>query len=253
MNRVAVITGGATGIGLAIASKLQYEGFNPVLLGRRAEVLRDAARRLDDAAWYVCDVADPDSVGVTTDSLLREHGTVHALVNNAGVVRNRPLSALDPKATAQQIDTNLVGVINCTFALSPALKETGGAIVNISSALASCPRPGTSVYSATKAAVEAFTRACAIELTADGVRVNAVAPGLVRTGIYAEDGIGELAFEQMLQSAAKRYLLGRYGQPEDIVGAVSFLLSDSASWITGTTIPVDSGLRDCGLRFTQQS
>lgn len=245
-KKVAVVTGGSAGLGLAIAQTLQRDGFDVAILGRSKE-------RLDQAAAsglrpYVCDVADRQAVNRVAADIVAELGVVHALVNNAGVIRNGRLTEVDEEGIRYQIEVNILGVINCTAAFADALRQSRGSIINLSSALAKRPLIGASVYAATKGAIETFTRAMALEFGEFGVRVNAVAPGMTRSEIYLRDGLSAVDYEAALQEFAGKYVLGRHGEPTDIAELVAYLVSDKAGWVTGTVIPVDSGYSNIGFR-----
>jgi NAD(P)-dependent dehydrogenase (short-subunit alcohol dehydrogenase family) len=245
-RKVAVVTGGSVGLGFAIAQTLQRDGFAVAILGR-------SKKRLDEAGAcglrpFVCDVADRAAVSRTAAAIHSELGVVHALVNNAGVIRNGRLAEVDEEGIRYQIAVNILGVINCTAIWTDALRQSRGSIVNLSSALAKRPLVGASVYAATKGAIETFTRAMALELGEFGVRVNAVAPGLTRSEIYLRDGLSSRGYETVLQEFAGKYVLGRHGEPADVAELVAYLLSDKAGWVTGTVIPVDSGYSNIGFR-----
>jgi NAD(P)-dependent dehydrogenase (short-subunit alcohol dehydrogenase family) len=244
-GKVVVVTGGGAGLGLDISRRLRRDGWVVAILGRRAARLTNVAG--DGIHAYICDVADDEKVRQTAAEIARELGAVSALINNAGVIRTGPFLEAKAADIQEQIAVNLVGVFSCTRHFAPALKESRGAIVNISSALATRPIPNSAVYIATKGALEAFTRAMALELGPE-VRVNAIAPGLVRSDIYIEQGMPPADYQAMLDSFAEKYVLGRHGEPQDISDAVAFLVSDQSSWITGTTMRVDSGFIDIGFR-----
>jgi NAD(P)-dependent dehydrogenase (short-subunit alcohol dehydrogenase family) len=245
-KKVAVVTGGSTGIGLAIARTLHRDGFDVAILGRRAEPLKQAAA--GELRPYVCNVADGGAVREAAAKILADLGDVHALVNNAGVIRNSRLSEADEEGIHYQISVNLVGVINSTMAFTDALQRSRGSIVNLSSALAKRPLVGTSVYAATKGAVEAFTRAMALELGEFGIRVNAIAPGLTRSDIYLRDGLSSLEYDSVLREFAAKYVLRRHGEPPDVAELAAYLVSEKATWITGVVIPVDGGYSNIGFR-----
>ena len=245
-RKAAVVTGGAVGIGRAIAETLQRDGFEVAILGRREDRLKAAAAT--NIRPYVCDVADAGAVGATFGRIRAELGRIDALINNAGVIRGGELVAASDDDIRYQIDVNLLGSIYCTRAAIAPLKESRGCIVNLSSALAKMPLLGTSVYAATKGAIETFTRAMAVELGTSGVRVNAIAPGLVRSEIYLADGLSPAAYEAALKEFSAKYLLGRAGEPADVAELVAYLVSDRAGWITGAVLPVDSGYSNVGFR-----
>ena len=243
-SKVALVTGGGTGIGRAIASALQRDEFRVAILGRRPERLESP----EGFHGYPCDISDPAAIGRTVARLLSDLGRLDVLVNNAGVIKNGNLEDTTEEAIAYQVGVNVLGTIHMTKACLPALKASKGSIVNVSSTLAKLPILGTSVYAATKGAMESFNRAMALELGTSGVRVNCIAPALVRSEIYYADGVDEQGYERMMDEFGARYLLGRVGEPEDVAELAAFLVSDRAAWMTGSVIPVDSGYRSVGFK-----
>lgn len=239
MRRVALVTGGGSGIGRAIAEALHVDEFEVAVAGRRKDRLRDA--KGNRFKPYVCDVADPRAVGRMVADIERDLGRLDVVVNSAGVVRPGPFESASREDIADQIGINLVGTMNVCQAALPLLRKTQGCIINISSTLTHRPGPGVSVYAASKGGVEAFTRALAVEVGPDRVRVNAVAPALVRSEIYLAAGVDQASYEALLSRRAKQYPLGRVGEPEDVAELVSFLASARAVWLTGGCYPVDGG------------
>ena len=159
----------------------------------------------------------------------------------AGIVDSEPADQLTVRSITRQVEINLLGAIWINRAVIPLLKRRGGAIVNVSSGIAHQPVAGTSIYAATKAAVEEFSRALAFELGHFGIRVNVVAPSLVRSDIWISAGMTPEAYDRMLAAVGARYPLGRIGEPADVAELIRFLVSEKADWITGGVFPVDGG------------
>jgi NAD(P)-dependent dehydrogenase (short-subunit alcohol dehydrogenase family) len=239
-ERVALVTGGGTGIGRAIATGLVADGFRVAVAARRPGPLAEVSAAVG-ARPYQCDIAQPDQIDQTVSGVLRDFGRLDAVVNCAGIVRHKPVE----EATVEDIDalltTNLRGMILMSQRCIGPLRETKGAIVNISSSLAQLPQPGTGVYAATKGGMEAFSRVLALELAGDGVRVNVVSPAIIRTEILVNAGLDEEGNRRYLETRTREYPLGRLGEPEDVAALVRFLLSPGAVWMTGLTILVDGG------------
>jgi glucose 1-dehydrogenase len=241
MSRVTIVTGGGRGIGAAISTRLARDGHDVVITYRRdrraAEEAADAVRGYGRRALTVpVDSRDIDSIE-RLFSGVQAFGPLTGLVNNAGsATAVGRLETNEVEAIRRDLDVNLFGVIAaCKFAI-PSMREAGGgAIVNISSAAATLGSPHTYVhYAAAKAGVEALTIGLSKELAADGIRVNAVAPGTVWTDFHQDP--------DRPAKVAATIPLGRAGMPEEIAGAVAWLLSDDASYATGTTIRVAGGL-----------
>lgn len=234
-----VVTGGSSGIGLEIASRLVAAGGEVCLVARRAEPLATAARRLGAAAWpQVCDVADPVAVEALTAAVCARWDALDGVVNNAGVA---PMGRLDQTDTAtwdHAFAVNVRGPFLLLRGLAAALKASGrGAVVNVSSNLAEKAIPGMAAYNASKAALNQLTRSLALEW-APAVRVNGVMPGVVDTPIHASRGLTD----QQVQGMGAIHPLGRVGTPADVAAMVVFLLSDATAWVTGVVVPVDGGV-----------
>ncbi|MFJ7414189.1 SDR family NAD(P)-dependent oxidoreductase [Streptomyces sp. NPDC098077] len=225
-RRVTVVTGGSRGIGAAICLRLAAEGHD-VAVGYRSYAEAAEAIAVDTA-----DAADVDRLFDTATARL---GPVTGLVNNAGVSGPvGPLADADPEGMRQALEVNVPGYLLCARRAIGGM-TAGGAIVNISSAAATLGSPGTYVhYAAAKAAVDAMTVGLSKEVAADGLRVNCVAPGTIWTDFHADP--------QRPAKVAAAVPMGRAGKPEQIAGAVAWLLSDDASYATGTVMRVAGGM-----------
>jgi len=243
-GQVALVTGGGTGIGAAIALELVQAGARVMITGRREEILRASAARHARIAYRVADAAqDGESVRVIDDIRAR-FGRLDALVNNAGVFELRTIGDAAPDHVRRLWDTNVLGVVETTRAALPLLKQARGNVVNVASVVADHPMPNASVYSATKAAVLALTRAWARELAGEGVRVNAISPGPIETPIFDPGKVGVTAevMQQIGTQIRETVPLKRFGTPEEVAKAVAFLLTAGAGYITGAQLTVGGGM-----------
>jgi 3-oxoacyl-[acyl-carrier protein] reductase len=232
-GKTALVTGGSRGIGRAIAVELARAGAS-VVVGYRsgAEEAEAAAGEIGGLAVQA-DVSQPEDA----KRLVEEAGDLDILVNNAGITRDGLLARMPDDDWRDVIDTNLGGVFHmCRAAARGMMKRRKGAIVNVSSVVGLHGNPGQTNYSAAKAGIIGFTKALARELGNRGVRANVVAPGYVETRLTDE------LPEDLKQAMLANTPLGRFGSPEDVAGAVRFLCSDEASFITGEVVLVDGGL-----------
>ena len=232
-GRTALVTGGSRGIGKAIAAELAGAGASVVLGYRSGAEEAEAIASEIGARAVQADVSRPDDAR----RLVEEGGELDILVNNAGVTRDGLLARMSDEDWDVVLDTNLGGVFNtCRAAARGMMKRRGGSIVNISSIVGIHGNPGQTNYAASKAGIIGFTKALARELGSRGVRANVVAPGYVASRLTNE--LPEELQTAMLASTP----LGRLGEPKDIAGAVRFLCSDEASFVTGEVLLVDGGL-----------
>jgi NAD(P)-dependent dehydrogenase (short-subunit alcohol dehydrogenase family) len=241
-GRIALVTGAAQGNGAAIAKGLAAQGARVVATdidGEGAARTAAAIRATGAEAWgFRLDVTDAEGCGAVAAEVARVAGPVSVLVNNAGVCPRHGIDSPElRRAWNQALDVNLHGTLNVTLAFLPAIRESRGAIVNIAS-IASFVSTATSIgYSTSKAALKMLTQNLAQELAKDGVRVNAIAPGTIATEMTVATREDPARREKFLS----RIPMGRFGEPEELVGPVVFLASDMSSYVTGSTLVVDGG------------
>ena len=238
-RKVAVITGGGTGLGRHAANRLTGEGFSVAVIGRRANRLKP--RRGEKLHGYMCDVRDRAAIKRTVKAILDDLGRIDVLINAAGVVGGGPLTSLTEEVIRNVIDINLIGTINFTQACVPALKKTKGAIINFSSGVAHRPDPGASLYAASKGGVETFSKAVAVELAPHNVRCNVISPAAVPSEILIAQGMSKKDYTKFMRERGKIYPLKRCGRPEEVSELVSYLVSDNSTWVTGIIVPMDGG------------
>ena len=237
---IALITGGARGIGLACAEALAEDGHLAILADLDAGEAAEAAARLGQgAAGYACDMADADAVAALFDRIESDHGPVAALVNNAGIALPGDFLTYDLAAFRKVIDVNLTGAFVATQRAARTMVGRGirGAVVNMSSVNAQVAIPAIPAYCASKGGIMQLTKAAALALAPHGIRVNAVGPGSIDTAMMAGVNADPAAMARVLS----RTPLKRIGTAREIGDVVAFLVSPRASYITGETIYVDGG------------
>ena len=232
MGGTTLITGASRGIGAAIAERLALEGHTVINLSRSAPSPEFSGKS------YSVDLANADSLKATLGKVLAEY-RIDNLVNNAGLAEIAPIEQIEMSEFDRMVDLNLRAATILTQAVVPIMKEKGhGRIVNLGSR-AALGKAGRSVYGATKGAIVSLTRTWALELGAHGITVNTVAPGPIATEMFYKDNPPDSPSTRALLSAIP---MGRIGKPADVAAAVSFLVSDDASFITGQTLYVCGGL-----------
>ncbi len=244
-GKVAVVTGASKGIGAAIAKHLAAEGAAVVVNYSSSKegadrVVSEIARNGGKAIAVQANVAKHEDIKRLFSEAKQAFDRLDILVNNAGIYEFAPLESVTEEHFHKQFNLNVLGLILASQEAVKHFGAAGGSIVNISSVLATGRMPNASVYSATKAAVEAVTRSLATELGPRKIRVNSINPGMVETEGVHSAGIAESDFRKQTESQTP---LGRIGQPQDIAPAVVFLASPDASWITGETLYISGGLR----------
>jgi NAD(P)-dependent dehydrogenase (short-subunit alcohol dehydrogenase family) len=239
-QRVAVVTGASSGIGAAVARELAGRGARLLLVGRDAQRLRRVASEIPGAAdrvrWISADVSSPDGPRNIVERAVAEFGALNTLVHAAGIFEPATLSDVTIGSLNRQWMTNVCGPVMLTQHALAHLRD-GGRVVFFASIFGRSGYPGSVAYAASKGALDSVTLALAAELAPEGIRVNAVAPGCVTTGMNAD-----MREDQELHDAlAAGALMNRWATPEEIAPAVAFMVSDEASFVHGTTLVVDGG------------
>ncbi len=240
-GKVVLVTGGARGIGKAVTERFHKGGAQVALIGRNAEAAQGLAMELSargpKCAGYGCDVANAAQIEATVEAVMKDFGKIDVLVNNAGVTQDGLLVRMSDEAWEAVLNTNLTGAFRMLRAVArPMLKARSGAIVNVSSVVALIGNAGQANYCSAKAGLLGLTKSAAREFSSRGVRVNAVAPGFVETDMTAKLN------EDQRKALLAGIPLGRTATPGDIAGAVCFLASNEASYITGQVLSVCGGM-----------
>ncbi|MCG8336485.1 MAG: 3-oxoacyl-ACP reductase FabG [Proteobacteria bacterium] len=241
-NKIALVTGGAKGIGRAISLRLAREGASVVINFSRSEeaankTLSDIKDLGGNASVFKADVTDPDQVKQLIDFIIKTYQKLDILVNNAGITKESLIQLIGQQDLKNVMDTNFGGVFNCTKEASKhMIYQKEGKIINVSSIIADQAGRGHSHYAASKGAINSFTRGVAAELGPKGINVNTVAPGLILTDM--SQAVYKLAKDKL----DKHICLRRAGRPEEVASVVSFLSSSDADYITGETINVNGGI-----------
>ncbi len=235
-DTIAIVTGGAVGIGKAIADRFVDEGATVVFADIDEETGSQVAQELDCSFEY-CDVTDYDQVEALVEGTVDKHGRLDVIVNNAGVASESSVEEMELDEWDVVIETNLSGVMHGTKAAMPHLRESNGSIINLGSIYGLVGGQGAASYSAAKGGVVNFTQQVAIDYASQGVRVNSICPGFVETPMTEE----LLSDERFYSFIEQKTPMDRHGTPEEIAPLAAFLASDQASYITGANIPVDGG------------
>lgn len=240
-NPIAIVTGASRGIGKAIAQRLASEGCTIIGISRSLESSADTAKAITDAGGtfrpLAVDVSNEDAVTQAVDQVFEEFGKIDILVNNAGITRDTLLMRMTGEDWDAVLQTNLKGAFNWTRPVSKyMMKARYGRIINISSVIGLRGNAGQANYAAAKAGLIGFTKSVAREFAPRGITANAICPGFIKTDMTA--GLKEELVAKLLEQIP----LARLGEPEDIAGAVAFLSSPAAAYITGQVLTIDGGL-----------
>lgn len=239
-KKIAIVTGGGSGLGFAIAEKFIQNNITTIIVGRDEQKLKTAKEQLGENCFYKsCNLTDLSSIPALIENIITEFGQIDILVNNAGINMKKEFTEVTDEDFLSVINTNVVAV----FAISrevvkQMLLQQTGSIINISSMAAQYGLPKVIAYSASKTAIDGMTRAMAVELSPKGIRVNAIAPGFIYSAMT------DAALNSDPERKAKvfgRTPMGKMGQPSDIGDAALFLATDASKYVTGVVLPVDGG------------
>lgn len=239
-RKVAIVTGGGSGLGYAIAEKFVSDGIHTVIVGRDENKLKYAKDKLGELCYPMpCDVSDLKLIPGLIETVVKKFGQIDILVNNAGINMKKNFTEVTDEEFQQVITTNLCSVFSISReVVKQMLLQKSGSIINISSMAAQYGLPKVIAYSASKTAIDGMTRAMAVELSPHGIRVNAIAPGFIVT---AMTDAALNADPERKEKVFGRTPMGYMGQPSDIGDAALFLAGGSSKYITGVVLPVDGG------------
>lgn len=236
--KVALVTGASRGIGAATARELAARGFTVAIGYRRDRTAAEEVAAATGGKAFAADVSRPEEATAMIAGVEAELGPIEVLICNAGMTKDTLLGASEAADFEEVMDVNFLGTVHCCRAASRGMiSRRRGSIVNVSSVAATRPGRGQSNYAASKGAVEAFTRALAVELAPRRIRVNAVAPGIIETAMTAD--LAAMAPEEL----ERRVLMKRLGKPEEVARVIAFLAGDDASYVTGQVWSVDGGFK----------
>lgn len=241
-SKVAIVTGGAQGIGKAIAKAFLEKGWSTVIADSDREAGEETAQEftaLGTIVFIETDVSDEEQVGRLFQQTMRHFGRIDALINNAGISNNKPLEHLSLEEWNRVLGVNLAGTFLCAKHAAPHLAKSGGTIINIASTRSIMSEPCTEAYSASKGGVVALTHALAVSL-GPGIRVNCISPGWIETGHWKKKSQRNAAVHS--EAEHRQHPAGRVGIPEDISSLVLYLVESEAAFLTGTNIIADGGM-----------
>ena len=242
MKLTAVVTGGASGLGLAVAERFAGKGKTVVMIdvsAENGERHRDRLREAGHDVHYVhADLTSQSAAAEAAEAAYKLTGRIDLLVNAAGIIRRKPHAELEDRELEAVLDINLKGTVYMCQAVYPHMRTSGGAIVNFASMLAHYGSKNLLAYAASKGGVVQVTKCLAVDWAADGIRVNAVSPGYIETPLSSGATRDPVFRDRILSRTPQR----RFGQAHEVASAIDFLCSDDASFITGVVLPIDGGL-----------
>jgi NAD(P)-dependent dehydrogenase (short-subunit alcohol dehydrogenase family) len=241
MKKIAIVTGGGSGIGLAIAEKFVQNKIHTIIIGRDEKKLSAAKEKLGELCeTMTCDLNDLSSIPNLVNSIIQKHSRIDVLVNNAGINMKKEFTEVTDEEFQKIILTNVTAIFSLSREVVKCMfeKNSTGSIINISSMASQYGIPKVIAYTASKSAIEGMTRAMAVELSPKGIRVNCIAPGFIATDMSAKALNDD---PERKGKALGRTPMGELGNPSDIGDAAVFLASDAAKYITGVVLPVDGG------------
>tara|TARA_B100000959_G_scaffold282121_1_gene347816 strand:+ start:709 stop:1458 length:750 start_codon:yes stop_codon:yes gene_type:complete len=240
-KRVAIVTGANRGIGRAIALRLATDGFIVAMIARNAEALAEVQTEIESnggkVSTHICELSDTSDFASTIESIFDEYGRLDVLVNNAGMTRDGLILRMSDEDFDEVINVNLkAAFVGCRAAARPMMRGRWGRIINITSVAGVSGNAGQANYASSKAGLIGLTKTIAKELGVKGITANAIAPGFIKTDMTADLG------EEIRKGVENTVPLRRYGHPEEIAAAVSYLASDDGGYVTGQVLVVDGGL-----------
>ena len=241
-DKVALVTGGGTGIGRGVARRFAAEGAKVFIVGLDEAELKESVAFDSNMAYMSADITKDETLDKLTAEIKNRYGRLDILVNNAGWAPVTPISSVKIEEYDKVFAINVRALVNLTIHVLPLLKASRGNIINMSSAVCKNHLLNMSMYAGTKAAVEIFTNIWAKELAKDGIRVNALSIGSIETPIYGKTDLSDGGIKEHIEKVTAMIPQGHFGKPEDVEAVATFLASDEARFVTGSIYGVDGGL-----------